>query len=274
VDLPGIPVPTAPSQVPKELRDTLAAIVASSGDHYGVVLEETNRNERFGWDDQRVFPSGSLYKLVVAAEVLRRMDAGSLSLDEPLTILPDDASEPEPDGGLSPGDTPTIEEALQAMLSVSSNAAGHALLRQLGRAEFNQAVAAEGLAHTRVPADGDDTDAVAVTSPADMARLLRLVATGQSLSDVSRTLLYSLMQVQGEPRPVEESLPSEAVVRAKAGNLDTASNVAALVVANGHTFSLTVLDEDVDPGDARMCIGQLARAAYDFYATEDREPPE
>jgi beta-lactamase class A len=251
-------------------------ILGDSADHYGVVLESIDQNQRFALDADRVVPSGSVYKLGVAVEVLRQVDSGRLHLADTITILDEDALEPEPEGGLSPGETPTLEDALRVMLSVSSNSAGHALLRLIGRPSYNQAIAALGLTHTRVPLlRGDSSaesadpaaesgaDEVAVTTPSDMALLLRLLATGKVLSPASLDLLYTWMQVGGEPRPVEESLPAGVTVEAKAGNLERASNVAALVFEGGQAFSLTVLDEDVDPGDARITIGRLALAAYE-----------
>ncbi len=239
-------------------------ILGDAADRYGVVIEEITLHQRFAVNDQHVFASASVYKLCVATQVLREVDAGHLRLTDPLTIEDEDMLEPEPDGGLELGETVSLEEGLSAMLSVSSNVAGHALLRLLGRASYNEAIASLGLTQTRVPVDGQD--GLAVTTAADISHLLRLIATGQVLSEASRAMLYEMLSEPSEPQPVEASLPEDAVVIAKAGNLDRASNVAALVFVGAHTFSLAVFDEDVDPGDARLVIGGLARSTYDAYA--------
>lgn len=273
------------ASVPLSVQTTLESALSGVSQHYGVVVEDLDQGQRFGFEDQRLFESASVYKLGVATEVLRQVDAGHLSLADSVTVVPDDAVEPEPAGGLDVGDTVTVQNALRVMLSVSSNAAAHALLRTLGRPEYNAAVAQLGLTHTRVPLElGDEPhilpdwasgeEDVAVTTPADTALLLRLLATGQVLSPRSQDLLYALMRVPGEPRPVEASLPSSAIVEAKAGNLDRASNVAALVTSGDTTFSVAVFDEDVDPGDARLVIGQIARAVYAYYVGAPTPEPD
>jgi beta-lactamase class A len=261
--------------VPPALGQLFEADLRPLAGHYGLVIESIDRNQRFAFDEQREFPSASVYKLALAAAVLQRVKAGQLALADVLTILPEDGVEPEPDGGLDPGEA-TFEAALQAMLSVSSNSAAHALLRVLGREQVNQQIAALGLAHTHIPLEDtvgaeppeavvDASADVAVTTAADTAHLLRLLATGQVLTEPLREQLYAWMQLRGEPRPVEESLPDGVTVAAKAGNLDRASNVAALVFGGPHTLTIAVFDDDVDPGDARLLIGRLARAAYDYY---------
>src|SRR5207302_7033987 len=135
--------------------------------------------------------------------VLRKTEAGALQLDDQLPIEDADALEAEPEGGVAPGETPTIREALAAMLSISSNAAAHAFLRTLGRHEFNLSLAQLGLNQTRVPeltgSDDDLSPTEAVTSAADMAHLLRVIASGQDLSSTTHNELLGLLAAGGEP---------------------------------------------------------------------------
>src|SRR5690242_6492525 len=151
---------------------------------YGLVLEDLSTGARIGINGSQTFPSASLYKLGVAWIALRRVDAGVLSLDAPIMIEDTDTVEPEPYGGFGEGDTPTLRDALAAMLSISSNAAAHALLRMIGRDVFADEMDRLGMTQTRVPDDG-----LATTSADDMAHLLRLIATSPELSAASRELI-------------------------------------------------------------------------------------
>jgi beta-lactamase class A len=196
-----------------------------------------------------------------------------MQLDAPLAIEDSDAAEAEPYGGFGPGDTPTIREAIDAMLSVSSNAAAHALLRVIGRRTFNASMAQLGLTSTRVPeeaTDGEYDGSEAVTSPNDVARVLRLVMGGDGLSPATHTALRSALTVGGFPDALRETLPDDVVILDKTGNLDQASNVGALLETPRSTVLFVVLDEGIDPGDARTVIAQLGRVAYDaFLRTEE-----
>ena len=234
---------------------------------YGLVLEDLETGARVGLNDGQVFPSASLYKLGLAWLVLRRVDSRALSLDTLLSIEDDDGVEPEPDGGLAIGDTPRVADAVKIMLSVSSNAAAHAFLRTLGRAAFNEEMARIGLSQTRVPDDvsGDapEGEALAVTTAADIAHLLRLVATSQLLSMSSHDLLTECLASNTPPDALRETLPEGIDVLDKTGNLEDASNVGALLQSARGTVILVVLDHGVDPGDARGVIAQAGEVAYE-----------
>jgi beta-lactamase class A len=208
-------------------------------------------------NESDVFPSASLYKLAVAWFALRQVDAGTLDLDLQVPIAADDTVEPEPDGGFAEGDTPTVREALAAMLSVSSNAAAHAFLRVLGRAEVNAELARIGLNQTRVPDDD-----FAVTSAADMARLMRLIATSPELSAASRAQLLQWLTNIAPPDALRDALPESIGILDKTGNLEDASNVGALLQSSRSSVILVVVDHGVDPGDARGVIAGLGLAAY------------
>jgi beta-lactamase class A len=262
------PIPTsgpAPSTA-VSLDGLLNGVLPDPDSDYGVVMEDLRSGGRTAVNEDRVFPSASLYKLGVAWMVLRQVDAGVLHLDSPMDIFEPDTVEPEPDGGVAAGDRPTVREALGDMLTISSNAAAHAFLRTLGRVEFNREMQRIGLSQTRIPeevdADGSDGDAQAVTSAADIAHLLRLVATSQQLSVASRQVLADYMASGAPPDALRDTLPDGIDVLEKTGNLDDASNVGALLRSTRGTVILVVIDHGVDPGDARGVIAQAGQVAY------------
>jgi len=270
-------VPRAPQASPARQADELSrdlllgsVLAGLETETYGLVVEDLRTGFRRTLNEDRVFASGSIYKLPLAWEVLRRVDLGQLGLDDQLSIEHEDAAEPEPDGGFGPGDTPTVREAMAAMLSISSNSAAHAFLRVFGRQTFNAALARLGLRSTRVPETVDDTDAnEAVTSPNDVARVLRLLARGQGLSPSAQDELRSALAVGGSPNALRDILPTDVTILDKTGNLDQASNVGALLSSPRSTVVFVVLDEHIDPGDARTTIAKLGLAAYDAFLRPD-----
>src|SRR5207247_4076186 len=165
--------------VPGPLDGVLANVQPDPSTDYGLVVEDITTGSRLALNQDRLFPSASVYKLALAWEVLRETDRGQIDLDQPLPIIDEDAVEVEPDRGWAPGDTPSVREALETMVSVSSNAAAHALLRLVGRETFNQAMEQLGLTQTRVPEVEDGSEAT--TSAEDVAHLLPLIAQLQGL---------------------------------------------------------------------------------------------
>jgi beta-lactamase class A len=271
--VPTRATPANPARQTEDLSRDLLLVSALAGvesETYGLVVEDLRTGARRTLNEDRVFASGSVYKLPLAWEVLRRVDLGQLGLDDQLPIESEDAVEPEPEGGFGPGDTPTVREAMAAMLSVSSNSAAHAFLRVFGRQTFNASIAHLGLGSTRVPEVIDDAVASeAVTSASDVARVLRLLAVGQGLSEHAQNELRAALAVGGSPDALREVLPADVTILDKTGNLDQASNVGALLSSEYSTVVLVVLDENVDPGDARTTIAKLGLAAYNAFLRPD-----
>jgi beta-lactamase class A len=254
------------------MASVLDALAQDRPETFGVVVEDLTSGARHALNEDSVFRSGSVYKLPLAWEVLRRVDAGQMSLDDPLPIQPSDIAEVEPYGGFDAGESPTLREAMHAMLSVSSNSAAHAILRVIGRRQFNESVNSVGLGHTRVPqeAEGGDGDdgSEASTSAGDIARLLRMLASGEKLSQASQQELRAALALGGSPDALRETLPPDVQVLDKTGNLDQASNVGALLSGPRGTVILVVLDDGIDPGDARAVIARLGMAAHDAYLAD------
>jgi beta-lactamase class A len=114
-----------------------------------------------------------------------------------------------------------------------------------------------GLTQTRVP-----DDSLAVTSAADIARLMRLIVTSGDLSTASRALLQQSLANIAPPDALRDTLPDDVVIFDKTGNLEDASNVGALLETPRGRAILVVVDSGVDPGDARAVIAQAGHALY------------
>jgi beta-lactamase class A len=236
---------------------------------YALVLEDLASGARASFNADTPLPSASLYKLGVAWVVMRQVDAGLLNLDSTVEIEDDDAVEPEPYGGFGAGDTPSVQDLIAGMLSLSSNAAAYALLRTTGRDAFATEMERLGLHQTRIPDDG-----LATTSADDMSRLLRLIATSSELSTGSRLVIAQAMASIAPPDALRDTLPEGVNIFDKTGNLDDASNVGALLETPRATAILVVIDTGVDPGDARAIIAQAGQIAYNTllrYPTEPRD---
>ncbi len=233
---------------------------------YGVLIEAQASGQRYDRAADDLFHSASVYKLPLAVEVLRRVDRHQLGLDDQLTIADEDATEGEPLGGVYPGDTITVQQALELITGVSSNAAAHALLRLIGRSELDQSWLLLGWHSTLVPraeSSDDSSDApAAVTSAADMADLLDRLLRGQLLSLPNSLLLLQLLSAPDPLDPIGPALPDGTPHLGKTGNLDDASTVAAVVYTPSGPLIVVVLDRDVQPATARAVIGNVVATVY------------
>ena len=165
----------------------------------------------------------STFKLLVAVQVLRQVDAGRLSLTEQTVNLAPGAEGIEGETLPTQGAEPTVAEALDAMITSSDNSATCLLLQQLhvlhqlepGSNELNRTFAQLGMATLQV----NGTDSATGTrwgvgsihmTAMDTARLLLLLQGGrlsfrehggvgasELLTTPSRQRLLSLLEQQG-----------------------------------------------------------------------------
>lgn len=214
-----------------------------------------------GVDDTVVLPVASAAKLLLLAEVARRLDTGELTAGQPVGILPEDVT-----GGTGllgrlsrPGWT--VEDLAWLTAAVSDNTATNALLRLVGlpaTARLARELGLERLTlHDRVRDErGPDLPPVFATGTArDLARLAALAVRGTMAGPAASARLLGWMRANtdhglvpalidhdpyapGFPTPlpgrllVANKTGTDTGVRADAGVIVGARRVAYAVVAH------------------------------------------
>ena len=195
------PVGARAAPVPEErLKDAatrLAGIEARAGGRLGVFVRDTGTGATLAHRADERFPMCSTFKLVAAATVLKRVDAGAERLDRTLAFGPSDLLEYAPiakthvaQGGM------TLAEACAAAIDWSDNTAANLILQTIGGPQgFTRFARSLGDEVTRLDRNepslnestpGDERD---TTSPRAMAGDMRQVLLGDTLSEASRRQL-------------------------------------------------------------------------------------
>ena len=235
----------------------LAAILAlppqTSDAVIGVSAIHLETGQRLSVRNMERFPMGSVYKFPIALAVLRRVDAGTLSLQQVVTIEPRD---------FSPGHSPlrdeahgraivlTVRELLRHMVSMSDNTASDALLRLIGGPNaVNVRLAELGAGNIRVDRsekqmahDILDTpggieryaiDARDTATPDAMAELL--VAFWKKRDGLSKSshdlLVHWMTDTPTGKRRIRAGVSADAVVVHKTGTMPGTVNDVAIVVS-------------------------------------------
>lgn len=202
--LPGLtacaaPLPKAPAR--KAPTEELMALEAKSQGRLGVGILDTATGELVGHRRDERFAMCSTFKLPLAAEVLRDVDAGRRKLDQFIPYSKDDMVSHAPVTGanLAAGGM-TIGELAKATQITSDNPAANLILRELGGPEaLTQRFRLAGDPVTRIDryepmmnfVVGDDPRDT--TSPAAMAGLIARYLTTEYLSKASKDLLIGWM---------------------------------------------------------------------------------
>jgi len=132
-------------------REKVAAIRASFPGDMAVYARHLKSGETLALDADTVYETFSVIKVPIMAEVLRRVEEGTLSLDQRLTYRADYARIPS--GVLyvaDPGLNPTIKDLLYLMIIISDNSATDMLADLVGRDKVTAFMRSLGLSKTEI----------------------------------------------------------------------------------------------------------------------------
>jgi beta-lactamase class A len=175
----------------------IAGIEAREGGRLGAFARDTGTGSTLEHRADERFPMCSAFKLLAAAAILKRVDAGAERLDRTIAYGPSDLLDYAPvakahvaQGGM------TLADLCAAAIDWSDNTAANLILQTIGGpAGFTQFARSLGDKVTRLDRNepalnaatpGDERD---TTSPRAMAEDLRQVLLGDRLSEASRRQL-------------------------------------------------------------------------------------
>lgn len=180
--------------------DPLAELEAKSGGRLGVAVLDTGSGRTLRHRAEERFAMCSTFKLMLAAAVYARIDAGKENANRLIAYGKADLVAWSPDTGKHAGEGMTIAALMDAILLYSDNTAANLLLNTIGGppgwTAFARALGdttsrldrIETALNSAVPGDERDT-----STPAAMLADLQKVLQGDVLSPASRAALIETM---------------------------------------------------------------------------------
>lgn len=252
-----------------DLPAVFARIEAARGGRLGVAVLNTGTGQRAGYRQDERFPLGSTFKLLAAAAILARADAGQDSMDRRVRYIRDDlvTYSPETEKHVG-GDGMTLAALCEAAVILSDNTAGNLLLDALGgpqgftaylrslRDGVTRLDRRETALNEARPGDPRDT-----TSPAAMLASLQVLTVGSALSDPAKAALLGWLRNNktGDAR-LRAGLPSGWQAGEKTGSSEngTSNDVGLLWPPNGNAPILVAAYLTQRPADGKLRDAALA----------------
>jgi beta-lactamase class A len=255
------PAPASPPQgtaAPPELSRVVDEFAAAQSVPFSVVARRLPDGPDVARQGDRQVLSASLYKLFVARELLRRIDAGSLDRAAPAAATAD-------------GTPRTAGDCLRDMIVVSDNPCGVWGLGQVGSGRLDAALARDGFTGTSLASPQR-------TTATDVARFFERARDGTLLGpggEAATAELYDLLRAQQVNDRLPQGLPSGTPIAHKTGDRQHWAHDAGIItLPGGGQLLLVVLSGpwaapccDADhPGPAEQrafgAIAELARRVY------------
>src|SRR5260221_9795009 len=175
-------------------------------------------------DADVVFITASLYKLGILAHVESLVDQGKLKYTDTVEIQPEDITE---DGSFEvAGTVMTLDEALEAMITISDNGTALELWHSLGPDNINATLQQAGLTTFHIATDDNDDN---TASARVIGQYFSLLAQRKLISAAASDRMLARLQRQQINDRLPSQLPAGTIVAHKTGNLGFATHDAGII---------------------------------------------
>jgi beta-lactamase class A len=229
-----------------------AARIGGPNARVGVSALNLKSGERVSLRADETFPSASVMKLPILVELERQIAAGDLAW------------------------TDKLRAQVGAMMSVSDNLAANAVADAVTPQAVNASMASIGLKSTNfvnmfTGARSQANPGQNQTSPANMTRLLELIARDQMVSAAVSADIRAFLARNTDRSKLVRLLPADAKVAHKSGWYDGVANDVGIVTVDSKNarWVVSVLSQNVaDAEVGNQLIAAISRAVYDAWAGE------
>jgi len=261
------PLPLADELVAVE-TDLVSLETMTPGLNQSVFFYDLETGNYIDLNGTETVAAASTIKVPILVAFLRAVDAGTVRLDQAITLR--DEMVASGSGEMQFDETGTQYTALEVateMIVNSDNTATNLMIELLGGIEsLNQQFREWGLESTVLRNLLPDLDGTNTTSSADLVRVMALVDQGELLSMRSRDRLFSIMQRTLNRTLIPDGLAdTTALAYNKTGDIGTSLGDVALVdVVNGKRYILSVLVErPFNDGRASELIRRVSERVYE-----------
>lgn len=243
----GAKLPARATLVPppmQSLRADLHRMVLRFPGSTAVEIMDLTTGYHVGYNAAAVMPAASTIKVPVMVEVFKQLEAGRFDLDRRVTLLSSDKDFGSGDICYAPaGSTYSVDELLDAMIDVSDNTATNMLIRLIGLRSVNHTMYELGLTHTHlrgyVRTDNWAVRQALQSSPADMVRLLELMAKRELVDDWSSNEMISILEGDQINTLLPEPLPQGIAIAHKTGSFfDTLNDVGIVYATDPYVIAV------------------------------------
>ena len=241
-----------------ELVQQLDGLISSFPGGAGIwIADPTVATPLFAHDPDEQVIAASLYKLGVLAEAERRVDTGDLHYNDAITIQPEDITL---DGSFEDAGTQlTLDEALEAMITISDNGSALALWRILGGSNIDATLEKAGIKNFHVAFDDTEDN---WATPHAIGTFFTLLAKRQLISGAASDRMLARLERQQINDRLPAQLPPGVVVAHKTGNLTSVTHDAGIIFTKTGPRVVVAMTWDAPDEDAANFISSIGSLVY------------
>jgi beta-lactamase class A len=279
-----VAAPASADELAEAVRARIEARAKQDDAEVGVAFRTLDGRDEVLLVADTPFHAASTMKVPVLIELYRQVDAGRLTLDEPLPVVNRFSSivdgspytlDPADDSDKGAiykaiGGTLPVRELAEAMITVSSNLATNLLIEKLGVANIQQTVTALGADGMKVLRGVEDGKAferglINTTTARALLTLFEAIGRAKAASDASCGEIIAILRRQQFNEGIPAGVPPGTPVAHKTGQITRIHHDAGIVYAK-RPYVLVVLVSGLDDEQrSAALIRDVSRLVFEAY---------
>jgi beta-lactamase class A len=272
------------------LAERIRALIEGRAPEVALVLRPLDGRDAVMIEPDKVFHAASTMKVPVMIELFRQAAAGQLRLEDPLPIVNDfhsivdgsvyhlrvgDDSDAEVYKAV--GQTMTLRELCEAMITVSSNLAANLLIERLGVENIRKTVARLGATGMNVRRGVEDQKAFDqglnnTTTARGLALLMQRLARGKAVSARADAEMVAILKRQKFNDAIPAGVPDGTPVAHKTGTITKIHHDAAIVYGP-RPYVLVILVRGVqDQKESAALMAAISREIWTSLSSPHGQP--
>ena len=271
---------TAQTESLEGAKNSVLARIEKSGADVGIAFHTLDGKYEWYSRADESFHAASTMKVPVLIELFHQVKDGKLKLSDPLAVQNefrsiadgspfklDAADDSEADLYKAEGQTRTISQLAELMITVSSNFATNLLIEKLGVENIRATVhslGAEGMNVLRGVEDGKafEKGMNNTTTARGLATLMTAIADGKAVDAESSKQMIKILERQKFNEAIPAGLPTGTVVAHKTGDITKVHHDAAIAYTR-RPFVLVILVRGItEDKEAYKLMAAIARDLY------------
>ena len=218
----------SPTPATQAIVAQLQTQLATASGEYGTYVYRLADKVGYGISDAKVFPAASIMKVPIMVAAYRKIEVGSLKLEEAQSLL-------------------------EAMGKRSDNTASATLTKMIGRQFISRTIKDLGMAHTDFDAN--------TTTASDVGVMWRNLYEGKLINSTHRDELWEFLQNSIFEERIPAGVPAGTVVIHKVGT-EADEWADAGIVMGKQPFIVVILNQKVNLAEATKLVPQLVKTIW------------
>ena len=245
-----------------------------------ITVKDLASGDEFHINSDVVFPVASSIKIPLLIELFNKAKAGTMDLDEEVTIR--DGDKVKGSGVLKEmGDgtvTLTTRDLATLMIIVSDNTATNMLIDTVGMDDVNEMLRGLGLKETKLQRKMQDHQAISegrdnFSTPSEFARLMERLYRHEGIDP---WVCEETLSVLKKPKatPISRALPYEVEAADKSGDMPGVRCDVGIVFVPERPYILSILTKDVPVSDVKKlrtdeAITKVSKMVYEHFLSKE-----